>query len=184
MNYRRAIKVFVVIGLTIVGSAGIASETGRWLLAAAPNGNFSVETPCDAARVADLQRVPNSALGNLEFMPQARVICRTDKFMFMAGEVEVAAVRPTGPSFFDAFVARTLKDPTLEGKPLRSTIGGRRAFLNRQEKDGVLAQSGFVEVSRKKVVVLMGVGSDSSVPIAEQGKAVDRFYSSLRVVGK
>ncbi|HEX4694051.1 hypothetical protein [Sphingomonas sp.] len=156
-----------------------------WTLAAAPNGAFVVETPCAQADIISLRRVPDSAIANVTFAPDSRVICRRGKIMLLAGEVDLPAVPAAGRSFFDQFVESIKGDETAEGTPAATTINGHRAFTNRQVANGVVAQTGFVELSRSKIIMLLaGAEENSGMSVAEQGMIVDRFYASVKVVRK
>jgi hypothetical protein len=181
----RGISFIAMAGALGFASAAVAGDKA-WTPTAASNGVFSIETPCDASSIAATQGVADEALlPGVKFSPGSRVVCRDGKTMFVAGEIEVPNYPAAGPAVFDSFVAQAKNDKTAEGTPSTTVINGRRAWINRQEKDGALAQTGFVEINRATIVFMIaGVDADSSMKIEDQRALVDRFYASVKVTGK
>lgn len=183
---RSVIGLACAMGVVFAGPPASARADGEdaWVLVSAPNGAFSIETPCSESEVAALQGVPGSAVPNVEIVPQSRVICRKGPLIFLAGVVEPRDYPASGPSLFDLIVEAVAQAPAVEGKPTTTTIGGRRAFVNREERDGVLAQTGFIELGRAKAIMLVAGFDDASVSVAAQGEAIDHFYASTKVTAR
>ena len=174
-------------GLAFAGvSAAASAATGEtWAIAPSANGMFSVETPCTEAEVVGFRSLPDEMVPELKFIPGSRVVCRRGQVILVAAEVGDPDYPKTGLSVFDSIVEQAKGDKTAEGTPTITTLNGRRAFVNRQEKDAMLAQTGFVEIDRGRIIMLIaGVQADSGLSVKDQGALIDRFYSSVKVTGK
>jgi hypothetical protein len=179
--------VLALFGLGFAGAAAGATMgiDGVWTPAHSPNGLFSVETPCSLSEVAALKGMPGSALPGGNSDPDTRVLCKQGDVLFFAGEIDGGSLPPGTSSLFDLISTQAANDKTAEGTPKVTTIDGRRAWINRQEEDGALAQTGFVEVGRTKIILLLaGVQGKVSLSVKQQGDAIDRFYSSVKVTGQ
>jgi hypothetical protein len=164
-------------------SGALAQREAQWTSASAPNGHFTVDTPCAASEIAALRRSPAEVMAGVDLAPEARVLCSKGTPIFVAGEVNVEGV-PAGSSLFDILVQQAAADPTAEGRPTQTRMHGRRAFVNRQERAGVIAQTGFVEIGRTRVVFLVSGSRDSSVGVDVQRQAIDHFFNSISVASE
>ncbi len=177
----RAVAAMAFAG---VSAPALAADNDVWAPVVSPDAFYSVETPCNSTEIAAANGLPENP--EWELKPQSRVLCRTGHYLFVAGEVEVPAVPDNGKTLFDWLEAGVRNDKTAEGAPSTTTVGGRRVFFNRQEGAAKLAQVGFVEINKTKVVMLIG-GSDGesgSPAMQDQRAAIDRFYASIKVTGK
>jgi hypothetical protein len=167
----RALFAAAAVGLPVGASAG---DDG-WSLASTSNGAFTVETPCDAADLAQGARVPDSAVNMAEIVSGSRVLCRKGSMLFVAGLLDLADT-PAGATAFDLFAKHVRDDPTREGTPSELKVDGRRLFVNRQESSNRLAQVGFVEISRTKLVfAVAGADGSGTLAVEQQRRDVDRF---------
>ena len=168
----------------LVFAGGASASDDVWTPAVAANGAFSVDTPCSTAEVVEFRKLPEPLMPGVTFVPNTRVACKHGETLLVAGVYDVAGYPATGPAVFDSFVQQLRSDKTAEGVASVTTINDRRALLNRQEKDGVLAQTGFVEISRSKLVVMIGGVYGGGMKIEDQRALVDRFYGSVKVTAK
>ena len=163
----------------------VATATGAdpvWARAVAGNGDFSIETICTSAEVAALADLPNAL--KITPVPQSRVMCMKDGLLFMAASWEASDLPRDGGSLFDQLWAGIEGRKDAEGGPVKTVINGRRAITNREFTDGVLAQTGFIEISPKRVLFMVAGGQDSRVSAEAQGQAIDRFFGSAKVTAK
>ncbi|MEZ0243925.1 MAG: hypothetical protein ACAH11_11155 [Sphingomonas sp.] len=184
MKIRTMIGAALALGLSLaVPTQGVLAGGGEvWTVAAAPNGAFSVETPCDANEVAGMAYIPEDSLPGVSLDKEKRVICFKDKMMFM-GAVMAPGNPPRGTTVFDMLV-ESLAGTESKGKPMQTTIGGRRAMVNRAVEDGVVAQTGFVELNPREIIFLFGGGENDRLSVAAQGAAIDRFFASTKVTAQ
>ena len=177
---RASLGAVFVFAVAVAGpwSGALAQREAQWTSAAAPNGHFTVDTPCTAPEIAALRRAPAGLMAGVDLAPEARVLCSKGPWIFVAGEVNVEGV-PAGSSFFDILVQQAAADPTAEGRPTQTTMHGRRAFVNRQEQAGVIAQTGFVEIGRTRIILLVSGSRDSSVGVDVQRQTIDHFFNSI-----
>jgi hypothetical protein len=177
---RAIFGVALAFGMTAAGAwSGAMAQAGSWTVAAAPNGVFTVETPCGASEVAAMQRQPAN-LVNVELVPASRVVCAKEPMIFVAGELVVPEL-PPGTSVFDFIVQQASASRDVDGHPVQTNIRGRRAFVNREERNGVVAQTGFVEISRGRLIMLLAGFRDGRLGVAAQDLAIQRFYNSISV---
>ena len=182
--FYRTLRVPALLAFAGISAGALAADNSGWAPVVSPDAFYSVETPCNTTEIATGNGVPENP--EWELKPQTRVLCRTGHYFFVAGEVEVQTVPDNVKTLFDWLEAGVRNDKTAEGSPSTTTIGGRRVFINRQEDSARLAQVGFVEINKTKVVMLIG-GSDGesgSPTMQDQRAAVDRFYTSIKVTGK
>lgn len=186
MKIRSMMRAACALGLALAipSQGALATDDDAWVRTAAPNGAISVETPCLEAEIAALRSIPDKAFEGINFVPGSRIICRKGPLLFVAGVAEVKEFPAGASSLFDSFAEGVAKERTADGKPTMTTVAGRRAIVNREEKDGRLAQSGLVEMSPTTVIFLIGGAEDTSLSVAAQGQALDRFYASLKVTGQ
>jgi hypothetical protein len=175
----------VALGLALVGvSASASASNDVWATAPSASGVFNVDTPCSASELAAGKQAPDNMIAGVTFVPESRVFCQKAGLMFVAGEIEVNDI-PAGSTLFDLFLTQAKNDNTAEGTPSQIMIGGKRAFLNREARSDVLAQTGLVELGRTKLLFLLaGADSTGRPNIQKQGEAVARFYASIKVTGK
>lgn len=184
-GFPRAVWLCAALVVTSVPSAVAAQGGDVWARAASPDGAFSVETPCSAAEVAASAALPDGIAAAATLDARARVLCIKDTMLFVASIVEERALPADGPALFDAALAQVRADKTAEGHPTITTVDGRRALMNRQTKGGEVARTGFVEVSRSRIVLLIaGVRFGSSLSAVGQDDVLDRFTRSIRVTAR
>ncbi len=186
MNAHAIFDAALALGLAVVGpwSGTLAQGEANWSVAAAPNGALTVETPCSASEIAALQSAPPDLIPNLELAPQSRVLCVKDPLIFLVGQVNAEDLPAGTTSLFDALVEQVSADRNASGRPTQTTILGRRAIVNREERDGIVAQTGFIEISRTSAVMLIAGARNSSLGVASQRQAIERFYGSISVSGE
>jgi len=169
-----------VLGLWLATAAiaapGQTAET--WVRVAAPDGAFSIETPCSAAEIDELK---NASAPDDTLNPQSRIFCKKANLIFVVGEHDEKELPAGTATLFEAVSARAASDKDVEGTPTLTTIDGKRAFLNRQIQGDVVAQTGVIEVGRKSVVMIIaGFPPNSGLSVEEQGVLIDRFCRSLK----
>lgn len=183
---KRAITFLVACAALTAASAPAATASSDvWLTASAPNGLYTVDTPCAALEVEGYRQYPDSVFGGLSFIADTRVVCRQEKVVLLIGEIDVPDLPATGPSGFDSFVAQVTGDKTAEGKTSTFTVSGHRAFANTQESGDKVARVGFVELGRSKLLfVVAGIQEASGMTIPQQRALIDHFFTSIKVAAK
>jgi hypothetical protein len=173
------------VGLALISASATAlASDDVWAVAASQNGVFTAETPCNSAELGAMKPVPDSVITQEALVPDSRILCRKQSLFFVAAEIEDGNL-PARSTLFDMFSTHILSDKTAEGTPSQTMIGGKRALLNRQETNDRLAQTGFVEISRTKLIFLVaGAEENSGLSIQRQRELVDHFYASIKVTGK
>ena len=178
-------KLIVAIALSSASLTEQAAAQGGiplWERAIAQDKSFSIETPCTTGVVEQLRQAPADLLKGVSLPPQSRVACATSQLILVAGAVEG---RSGKTSMFDLAVSDARADPTAEGSPSLTSINGHRAYLIRQTEGNRVAQSGFVELSPNKIVLLMaGARPETTLTVEDQGAIIDKFYQSLRIGAK
>jgi hypothetical protein len=176
-------KTFALFAAVALASAASAA-TLPWKRAATPDQSLSVETPCSDAEIENYRSAPEDLLGEIDLKQESRVLCLQDNLLLLAGALEIGTV-PGSKSAFDGLLAEMAKDPSVKNKPSVVTIGGRRAILNRVSKDGLSAQTVFVDLDATKVaLILVGYQPGSTAGPTEQAATIDRFTQSLQVTSK
>ena len=172
------------LALTAGGSAAFAATADVWARSTPPNGAFSVETPCTASEIDALKNLPGDAMP-MKVEPDARLVCKKGKILFFAGQAAVGALPAGVTSIFDKIADGVTADTGAEGEPRTLTIDGHRALINRDDSEGPMAQTGIIEVDARTIIVLVaGVEQGSDISLVDQGKMIDRFYGSIRVIAK
>ncbi len=160
-----------------------ATPDWTWLRTEAPNRAFSAETPCTASEIERLRQTPGD-LGRLQVPAGQRIACLTEGVVFLAGIIEASESEVQTGSLFDQILEQAETDPTKQGVATESTIDGRRAWLNRETREEVVAQTGVVEISRTKILlVISGADESAELSSSEQAAAIDRFYASIKFAG-
>ena len=174
----------LAMALAVAGPFGAATAANAdgWTRTFAPNGAFSIETPCTAGEITALRSVPNATLPISNYVPESRVICKKGGWVFMAGVVNATDL-PAGVSAYDYIAQKVADISNVEGKPTATMIGGRRALINRAGGGGIVGQTGFVEISPTKIITLVAGAKTDDKGGAEMGPAIDRFYASIEVKG-
>ena len=178
---RRATCAAGLVLAAPVGAATAADEAA-WNRVRPINGAFSVETPCAPVEVSALRAVPDVALPIGNYAQGSRILCRKGGMVFMAGIVNTPDL-PAGVSAYDWISEKVAKAGKVEGKPTATTIGGRRALINRAERNGIVGQTGFVEISPIKIITMVAGAEGAGASAEASRKAVDRFWASIEVVG-
>jgi hypothetical protein len=162
----------------------VAAAPDSWTRVSPPSGSFSVETPCSIAEIDKLKSAPEDFSG-FTMPAQGRVICLTPGLILAAAEIGGGEMAAGDPSLYDMIVTEAAKDPKPDGKPVQTTLNGRRAMINRQVDGKVTAQTGFIELGRGRILlVITGFQPDNTTPLAQQGKQIDRFFNSIAVPGQ
>ncbi|MCW1403360.1 hypothetical protein OKA06_13915 [Novosphingobium sp. MW5] len=162
-----------------------AAQAAEWTRAIAPNGKFSAETICSPSELAALRTAPNTVIPDVMLMPESRLICMKDGALMVAGVLEEPNLPAGSKALFDLVSDQVLADKTAEGDPKLGTLGGHRSLYNRQEKDGTVALTGFVELSPTQIVmVIVGKDPKAAMTVAEQDAIITRFSQSIEVRGK
>lgn len=172
----------VALGLLLLaGQAAAQSGLPHGERTSSPDKVFSTESPCSSAVSELLKLSAPEMLTQAALSAQSSVVCATSQLFFVAGTIE----HDTGKEpLFDHLQKKARAESTDERTHSMVTIAGRRAFLNRQVASGRMAQSGFVELGDRKVVLLIAGGRPGTgLGIEEQAKDIDRFYQSLRFPG-
>jgi hypothetical protein len=181
------------IGAAILGVALASSVPGLalpvatvWLRAASSDHALSAETPCSFEEVEGFRQLPSDFLKGIILPSQSRIVCAKNGLILLAGVSENSEAEARGSAIFDQLMAFAKADKTAEGAPSLVTIDGHRAFLNRQESNGVVAQTGTIELSRRSIIVAVAGGGQPgvSLTVKEQGDAINRFYGSIKVGGQ
>lgn len=181
---RAGLHRFAGIALALSASTVARAEDASWTRASAPSRLFSVETPCTLLELERFKALPADVIAGSNLPAEMRVACSKDSVVLVAALVEVDAAETGNTTFFDALMDKAKSDTTAEGVPSRTVIDGRRAFLNRQVEGDVVAQTGFVEAGRNRIVLIItGMRPDSGLSITEQGQIIDRFCNSIKVSG-
>ena len=181
----RALRQAACIGLLAAAAPVAAQTSGTWTRLTAPDGAFSVETPCTKSESDATVGTPGPGATALVYGSKARIVCIKDALMFVAAEVAEPALPADSPALFDVVVEQMLGDKTAEGAPASTTIDGRRAYVNRQVQGDDTAQTGLVEIDRTRLVLLLSnVQRTGGAGAPQQRAAIDRFYASLRVTSK
>ncbi|WP_447725412.1 hypothetical protein [Sphingomonas koreensis] len=172
------------MGLVLAAPVGAATaaDEAAWSRVIPPNGAFSIETPCKPVEISALRVVPDAALPINNYAPGSRILCRKGGMVFMAGVVNTTDL-PAGVSAYDVITEKVAKAGNVEGKPTLTTIGGRRALINRQVRNGLVGQTGFIEISPIKIITLVAGTEGDDASAAASIEAVDRFYASIKVAG-
>lgn len=184
MSIVAACAMGVALALPVQGVAAQIADAWTWARAEAGNGVYSIETPCAAAELAEAQAMPIEAFANLKFLPDSRIICLKGDTLLVAGVAEAPDAPADAASAFDTLVATLNSDVSGGSKPVLTTLAGRRAMVNREQKGGKVAQVGIIELSRTQLLILIGGTDDASLSVAAQGEMLDRFYASLKVAAK
>ncbi len=172
-----------IVGLAVAVSVG-AAAADVWTRASAPNGAFSAETPCSAQEVEKLRQAPEN-LGSVQLPVAGRVMCVNQSAGFTAGEVTADDLPATGPGLFDSIVEQARNDTSAGAKPVATTLNGRRAMVNREASGDTMAQTGFIETGRNKMILIIaGFSPGNGLTAAEQGQQIDHFFHSIEVNGK
>jgi hypothetical protein len=180
---REAHGIFAACALALAAPA-IGSEEFAWLRTSSPDHAFSIETPCSIEELAKTKALPSELGGGVNLPQDGRVVCLKEGVLLAAGMVMEPALSKGEPSLFDQVTKSADHDPTAEGTPRLATINGHRAWLNRQQKDDVVAQMAVIEVGRSKIILGVTGGNRSTLKPAEQIAMIDRFYSSIQVAAK
>lgn len=168
--------------MLLAASALSAALQLDWTRAEALDLSFSIETPCSLEEIEALRSAPLQ-LGGLKTSRDSRVLCTKGEMVFFA-IVSEAVTPPGSPTLFDMVAERTAKTPD---KPGASTgkLGDRRALINREAKDGDIAQTAVVDLGSQGVMILnVGVLDGSPLSDAEKAEVIDRFTNSLKVAAK
>jgi hypothetical protein len=173
------------LALAVPAQGAVAGAGEAWTVAVSPDGVFSVETPCTASEVAGMDYMPEDTLPGVTLDKKTRVICFKGGMMYL-GVVLKVGTPPKGESMFDALVESVANSNDVKGSPKQATIGGRRALVNRagDDGDGIVAQTGFVELNPREILFLFSGGEGKSVSVADQAKAIDRFFGSAKVIAQ
>ncbi len=163
--------------------ATTAANADGWTRTMAPNGAFSIETPCTAGEITALRSVSNAALPISNYVPESRVVCKKGGWVFMAGVVNATDL-PAGVSAYDYIAQKVADAANVQGRPTETMIGGRRALVNRGGRSGIVGQTGFVEISPTKIITLVAGAKAADKGGAEMEPAIDRFYASIEVKGR
>lgn len=180
MSISSAIRAACAIGLLAAAPAGAATGEAAWSRVRPINGAYSVETPCTPVEVSALRIVPDARLPIDNYAQGSRILCRKGGMVFMAGIVNTTDL-PAGVSAYDWISEKVAKAGTSEGKPTATTIGGRRALINRAERNGVVGQTGFIEISPIKIITIVAGSEGKGASVEASRKAVDRFWASIEV---
>lgn len=156
-----------------------AQEAAPWTRFSAPSALFSVEVPCAAEEVARVAQLPADVGVGTPFDPANRVMCLADDWLYMAGALTEPAAKTGERPVFDTIREAVLANKTAAGVQRDVTIDGRRAFINRELKDGMLADAGFVEVD-KATIILISSGGKVRQDV-DAAAALERFAQSLRI---
>jgi hypothetical protein len=175
---------FAVFAL-VIGAPCSAQHEASWSRVAPPNHGFTVETPCSISEVDALKEYVPSGLGQemsavLADYP-SRIVCVKDGTTFLVSIVSLPELVPPGKTLFDYIVSQ-LGATTPDGRPAISEISGRRAWINNQKADDVVAETGIIEASRDRVILynvgaLLLQGSSDSLSFG-------RFRDSIRIDGE
>ena len=174
-----------VMGLAIATPMqSLSAQAETWTLAPADNGAFSVETPCTVSEIAAFAPTANQAFEKLGFTTGSLIACQKGPLLIVAGITEVDDLPEGVRSYFDDLAEGMPNGDGMAGKPSVTTFAGRRAIVNRQEKNGFLAQTTVVELGPKRLVMLMCAFENTNLSLAAQGQTLDRFYASFKVTAQ
>jgi len=180
-------KLFILpawcsLALAVPSTAG---EQLAWLRTASPDGAFSVETPCSAEEVDRGRALPVDIVGRGINLPVSRrVICPSRNIVLVAGVVEEPRLPKNGPSLFDGLLMAGKDNPKgNKGTPTITTISGHRAWLNRAQEGGEVAQVGYVEIGHARMIFAHCCGAPSRAGVSkdEQVAMIDHFFGSIQV---
>lgn len=161
-----------------------AAQAAEWTRATDPSGRFSAETLCSAEELSAHATSPED-LGSIAIPAASRLVCLKDGALMVAGVMEEPTLPTGGKSLFDTISDMVTASKGAEGDPKLGTISGRRSLYNRQEKDGTVALTGFVELSPTQIVmVIVGKDPKAAMTVAEQDAIITRFSQSIEVRGK
>ena len=176
----------LAISMVAMSAATAQSDTSSWLRAKSPDDAFSAETPCSSEELERSGRsLDRHHLQEIHVSIQSLVACQKDGFNLMAGVVQAPVGYARQASLFDEMLAHANDDRTAEGTPSLAMIDGHRAYLRRQESNGLIGQTGFVYLSRTKIIFGVAGGQPAgSSGRKELGETVDRFFGSIRVTAQ
>lgn len=184
MRIAKLIGTACGLALTLAAPSGALAAAAElvWGRAVAPNGDFSIETVCTEPEIAASANMPNPL--KLTFVPQSRVVCAKEGLLLMAASWEMAKLPAGGGTLYDVLWAQIESTSEGEARPVQTTINGRRAITNRAKDGDVLAQTGFIEIGPKRLIVLVAGGQGSKLSFDEQGRVIDRFFASTKVMSQ
>ena len=162
-----------------LASPASAQEAAAWARFSAPRALFLVEVPCSAEEVARVAQLPGDVGVGTSFEPANRVMCLAGDWLYMAAVLTDASVAAGDTRMFDLIRNAVLAQNAATSVPRDLTIDGRRAFINREIKDGIVADAGFVEVN-KTTIILISSGGTARQDV-DANAALDRFAQSLRI---
>ncbi|WP_285709714.1 hypothetical protein [Erythrobacter oryzae] len=175
-------RVALLSGLAAVAALAFpasAQEAAPWTRFSAPSAKFSVEVPCTAEEIARIAQLPGDVGIGMSVDSANRVMCLADDWIYMAGALTDPSAKTGGRAVFDLIREFVLASKDAAGVQRDVIIDGRRAFINRELKDGVLADAGVVEVDKATVILISSGGKVRQDVDAEA--TLERFVQSLRI---
>lgn len=175
----------VLSGLAAMAAAvgpAAAQDGAAWTRYTSPSALLSAEVPCSAATVEQLAKLPADVGVGTPLDPANRVMCKAGGWIYVAGLVSDPSVEGGAQTAFDLIKEAVLADETGNGTARELTIGGRRAFVNREIRDDYRADAGFIEVDKTTVALIASGGPTGQAN--DMNAAMDRFAQSIRVSGQ
>ncbi|QIG80516.1 hypothetical protein [Stakelama tenebrarum] len=175
----RGVATLAACAALALGGAAHATQDA-WLPATAADGAFTVDTPCSSEEIAQFSQFPDLTPG-FRLVPESRVVCKKGGFLMVAGIFAPEGYPEDGPALFDLFEDMLQKVPGAT--TIRSlVVDGRRTIVNREERDGSVAQTQVIEFGHSRAIMIIGgYGEDDGLAVADQHALVDRFFGSVRV---
>lgn len=178
---------FIPIGLSILtaitASTSAEAALQTWHRAVSPDRTFSIETLCNSVEISNLKAAPE-VLAGMPLKRTTRVLCIQGDLLQAAAVVELNDL-PEGASGFDALLQKLENNPDAKARMELTDVDGHRAVFNREFRNGMIAQTGFVELEGRKVIMLIaGYQEKSEVSESGQISALERFTKSLKIGSK
>jgi len=114
--------------------------------------------------------------------PDQRVICAQDGMLFAAAVVRDRGFEKAPTSVFEWARSQTLARKDRKGEARDGVVDGKRVFMNRDARDGIVAEVGFVEVDKTAIILFMSSGDSNQQD--QVGGILDKFAQSMRVAAK